>query len=59
MGSQAATPVQDWHYYRQALSADQVRKVAYDSVDGACKNLRTCVLSTAGFDEPCVDMDGN
>jgi hypothetical protein len=41
MGSQAATPVQDWRYYRQALSADQVRNVAYDSVDGAGKNLQT------------------
>ena len=56
---QAATPVQDWRYYRQALSAQQVRKLAYDSVDGAGKNLRTCVLSTEGFDKPFVDMDGN
>ena len=56
---QAATPVQDWRYYRQALSADQVRKVAYDSVDGAGKNLRTCALASEGFDTRFVDMAGH
>jgi hypothetical protein len=53
---QASSPVQDWRYYRVALSADQVRNLAYDSVDGDGKNLQTCVLTSEGADNQYVDM---
>ena len=56
---QADTPVQDWRYYREALSADQVRKLAYESVDGDGKNLRTCSLASEGADTNFVDMNGH
>ena len=56
---QGTSPVQDWRYYKEALSADQVRKLAYDSVDEDGKNLRTCALASEGFDTRFVDMAGH
>jgi len=52
-------PVQDWRYYREALSADQVRKLAYESVDGDGKNLRSCALPSEGADTDFVDVNGH
>jgi hypothetical protein len=51
--------VQDWRYYREALSADQVRKLAYESVDGDGKNLRSCALPSEGADTDFVDVNGH
>ena len=56
---QASSPVQDWRDYRKAVSTDQVRKLAYDSVDGDGKNLQTCVLTSEGADNQYVDMNGH
>ena len=52
-------PVQDWRYYREALTADQVRTLAYESVDGDGNNLRFCVLKSEGEDTDFVDVNGH
>lgn len=56
---QAEGPIQDWRYYREVLSADQVRTLAYDSVDENGNNLRSCALQSEGADTDFLDVNGH
>ena len=56
---QTDTPVQDWRYYREALTADQVRTLAYESVDGDGNNLRACALESEAADTDFMDVNGH
>jgi len=57
---QPQTNVQDWRYYRSLLSAEEVRKVAFNSLDEEGTNLRTCQLPIEGGDSGLFkDMYGN
>ena len=55
---QTDTVVQDWRYYREYLSADDVKKLAMDSEDEDGNNMRTCEFISEGGDKDWRDING-
>ena len=51
--------IQDWRHYREALTADQVKGLAFDSVDGAGNKLRSCEMPDEGGDTDWKDINGH
>jgi hypothetical protein len=50
--------VQDWRYYRAALNASEIQRLAYNSSDHTGRRLRTCVLPHEAWDQNWEDLDG-
>jgi len=51
--------VQDWRYYRDSLSAQEIQKLAMESVGDDGRLLRTCVLPEKIWDQDWHDLNGN
>ena len=50
--------MQDWRYYREALTAEEIKRLAFESIDEDGKNLRTCERSDEGGDTDWKDVKG-
>jgi hypothetical protein len=51
--------IQDWRYYQEALSPEEVKKLAFESVDEDGKNMRSCALLSEVADTDWIDSVGN
>jgi len=51
--------VQDWRYYREALTAEDIEKLAMQSRDANGGLLRTCALPEESWDLDWLDLNGH
>ena len=52
--------VEQWRYYPgEVLTSEEIKKIAYDSIDTNGKNMRTCELESEGGDVAWADLYGH
>ena len=56
---QPLTVIQDWRYYRETLTADQIKQLSFNSADGAGNILRSCKMPAEGSDTAWKDINGH